>query len=130
MPEPMAGRLMDAAWAMQLKAVSLEDPSRLAKILVGAILGCGGWVLSRGATDAGAIHLQFEFERRISVDIYTVLVASGLELSYHGHRRFTELCQCTRHRMEDCGEEIASIDLEVQTLHRELADKEGVARVV
>jgi hypothetical protein len=35
-------------WAMQMKAVSTEEPSRLVQCLTGAILGCGGWVLSRG----------------------------------------------------------------------------------
>jgi hypothetical protein len=43
------------------------------------------------------------------------MVAAGLELSQSGHIRFTELCQCTRSHQQDCGAEIASIDLEIQT---------------
>jgi hypothetical protein len=43
------------------------------------------------------------------------MIAAGLELSQSGHIRITELCQCTRSHQQDCGTEIASIDLEIQT---------------
>ena len=99
-----------------MKAVSVEEPSRLVMMLTGGILGCGGWVLSRGASDSGIVNLLFEFERRACLDIYSVLIAAGLELSQSGHVRFTELCQCTRSRQQECGTEIASVDLEIQTL--------------
>jgi hypothetical protein len=108
-------RAASAPWAMQMKAVSTEEPSRLVQSLTGAILACGGWVLSRGANDTGMVNMLFEFEREACVDIYTVLIAAGLELSQTGHIRFTELCQCTRSQPRDCGAEIASVDLEIQT---------------
>lgn len=107
---------INAPWAMEMRAISAEDPSRLIQSLTGAILGCGGWVLSRGANGQGSVSMLFEFERQACVDIYSVLIASGLELSQSGHIRFTELCQCTRSQQRDCGAEIASIDLEIQTL--------------
>ena len=107
-------------WAMQMKAVSTEEPSRLVRCLTGAILGCGGWVLSRGANDTGMVNMLFEFERQACVEIYSILIAAGLELSPNGHLRFTELCQCTRSQQRDCGTEIASIDLEVQTYPPEI----------
>ncbi len=112
---------MSIPWAMQMKAVSTEDPSRLVQSLTGAILGCGGWVLSRGANDTGLVNMLFEFERQDCIDIYSVLIATGLELSRSGHIRFTELCQCTRSQPGDCGAEIASIDLEIQTFPVETA---------
>jgi hypothetical protein len=115
MPEKDLGRAMSVPWAMQMNAVSLEEPGRLVQTLTGAILGCGGWVLSRGANDSGAISMLFEFERHACVEIYSVLIAAGLELSQNGHIRFTELCQCTRNSQRDCGAEIASIDLDIQT---------------
>lgn len=105
---------------MQMKAVSTEEPSRLVQSLTGAILGCGGWVLSRGANDTGLINMLFEFERQACVDIYSLLIAAGLELSPNGHMRLTELCQCTRSQPCDCGSEIASVDLEVQTYPPEI----------
>lgn len=104
-----------AAWALQLKAVALADASRLIRMLSGSIRGNGGWVLSRGTTDAGLVNLLFEFERHACVEIYAALIGAGLELSQHGHQRFTELCQCTRNQKADCGSEIVSVDLEIQT---------------
>jgi len=115
MPEYGAAQAMSVPWAMQMKAISVEEPARLVQTLTGAILGCGGWVLSRGADDTGTVTMLFEFERQACVDIYSLLIAAGLELSQSGHIRFTELCQCTRSRQQDCGTEIASIDLEIQT---------------
>ena len=109
-------------WALEMQAVALEDPSRLVKNLTGGILGCGGWVLSRGASDSGIVNMLFEFERQACLDIYSVLIASGLELSQNGHLRFTELCQCTRSRQQECGREIASVDLEIQTFPAALKD--------
>ena len=44
---------MSIPWAMEMKAVSAVDPSRLVQTLTGAILASGGWVLSRGANDSG-----------------------------------------------------------------------------
>jgi len=115
MPIHDAGRTMSIPWAMEMKAISIEEPSRLVQNLTGAILGCGGWVLSRGANDSGTVSMLFEFERQACVDIYSVLIAVGLELSQTGHIRFTELCQCTRSQQRECGTEIASVDLEIQT---------------
>ena len=115
-----AGPAMTLPWAMQMKAVSSMEPSRLVQTLTGAILACGGWVLSRGANDTGCVSMLFEFERQACVDIYSVLIAAGVELSQTGHFRFTELCQCTRSQVRDCGTEIASIDLEIQTFPVEL----------
>ena len=89
MPEFETRQAMSVPWAIQMKAISIEDPSRLVQTLTGAILGCGGWVLSRGANDTGLVNMLFEFERQSCVDIYSLLIAAGLELSQNGHIRFT-----------------------------------------
>ncbi len=115
MLQKSAERQAGIAWAIHLQAVALEEPDCLIRVLTGAIINCGGWVLSRGSTDSGAVNMLFEFERYACVDIYSGLVGAGLELSRVGHLRFTELCQCTRSSQSDCGGEIASIDLEIQT---------------
>jgi len=85
-------------------------------LLTGSILSCGGWVLSRGPDDAGVLNMLFEFERQQCLEIYTTLIAAGLELSPTAHLSFTELCQCTRSHFEDCSCEIVSVDLEVHSL--------------
>src|ERR1700743_2090597 len=57
--------LPGAPWAMRMKAISLVEPNRLVQTLTGAILGCGGWILSRAANDTGGVNLLFEFERQV-----------------------------------------------------------------
>jgi len=108
-------------WAMHMQAVALDAPDRLLRNLTDAIVSCGGWVLSRSASDAGAVTVLFEFERHVCVDIYSSLAGAGLELSRTGHLRFTELCQCTRSGRGERGNEIASVDLEIQTYTLEKA---------
>lgn len=103
-----------------MRAISTEEPGLLVQRLTGAILGCGGWVLSRGADDEGIINLLFEFERQVCVDVYSMLIGAGLELSQQGHLRFTELCQCTCSHPDECGTEIASVELEIQTFANKL----------
>jgi hypothetical protein len=130
MPDREKLHAMTIPWAMQMKAVCSADPSRLVQTLTGAILGCGGWVLSRGSNDSGCVRMLFEFERQACVDIYSVLIAAGLELSQGGHIRFTELCQCTRSQTRDCGAEIASIDLDIQTFPVEMTRGSQVSKAV
>jgi hypothetical protein len=103
-------------WAIQMRGVSMVEPSRLVMTLAGAIVDCGGWVLSRGASDSGLLTFLFEFERQACLDMYTMLISAGVELNQSAHMRFTELCQCTSLVSRDCGWEIVSIDLEIQTL--------------
>jgi hypothetical protein len=110
-----AGKPGVIPWAIQINAISNEEPGRLVQTLTGAILGCGGWVLSRSASDAGLINLLFEFERQMCLDIYGVILGAGVDLCQTGHTRFTELCQCALHTAQQRGGEITSIDLEVQT---------------
>lgn len=116
-----AGRKRDDAstWALQFEATAQNEPVRLVQTLTGAIFGCGGWVLSRASNDAGFVHMAFEFERHACEDIYSLLVAAGLNISQSGHCRMTELCQCTRMSNLACGEEIVSVDLEIETLPSE-----------
>ena len=106
----------------------MGDPDPLIQTLTGAILASGGWILSRGADDNGTINMLFEFERMHCVDIYTVLIAVGLELSQLAHLRFTELCQCTKSHHDDCGGEIVSVDLEIHTFNPEQLPSLGTIR--
>ena len=101
-------------WALEIQAVSSVEPSNLVRTLTGAILGCGGWVLTRSTTDSGRVSILFEFERAACVEIYTAVIACGIELSRNGHIRMTDLCHCTRNHLSECGAQIASIELEIQ----------------
>jgi hypothetical protein len=105
---------MSALWAMEMKAISVEDPARLMRTLTDSVVGCGGWILMRGADCTGTVTMLFKFERQACMDIYSVLVAAGVELGQREHLQFTDLCRCTLGSHRECGNEIASIDLEIR----------------
>ena len=117
-------------WSIQMRAISMDEPAGLVETLAGAILGCGGWILSRGADTSGIVNVIFEFERRACIDIYSVLVAAGIELSQSGHIRLTELCQCTRFHSAACTDEVACIDLEIQTFSNEVLNSMKISHAV
>ena len=118
---PPAQSKFESSWALQMRATAMEDSGRLIQTLTGAILAHGGWVLSRGANDDGLVNMLFEFERQQCVEMYTMLVGAGVELSQLAHMRFTELCQCTKSTCEDVGGEIVSVDLEIYSFPAEVS---------
>jgi hypothetical protein len=101
-------------WELKLTATSLDEAATVLRLLTGAVVGSGGWVLSRTIWDGGG-EISFEFERRACLDMYTVLIAAGLELSQHSHLQLTNLCQCTRNAASDLRFDLARIDLKIQT---------------
>ena len=98
---------------MKLTALSSEEPARLVRYLTGALLACGGWVLTRTTQGNEAAELDFEFARASCVEIYAVLVAAGLELSRESHIQLSELCHCTKNLLESRAFDIARVNLVV-----------------
>src|SRR5271165_6515869 len=97
-------------WMLRLTALSREEPERMVRLLTGALLACGGWVLTR-TQEKGIAALDFEFARAACVEIYAVLIGCGLELSRDSHLRMAELCHCTKNLIESRAFDIARVDL-------------------
>lgn len=102
-----------ASWALRLTALSADDPERLARFLTGALLACGGWILTRTTQGNQAAELDFEFARASCVEIYSVLIAAGLALSHDSHLQLANLCHCTSNLFESRALDIARIVLTV-----------------
>jgi hypothetical protein len=100
-------------WGLKLTALSSDEPARLVRYLTGALLACGGWVLTRTTQGNEAAELDFEFARASCVEIYAVLVAAGLELSRESHIQLSELCHCTKNLLESRAFDIARVNLVV-----------------
>lgn len=101
------------SWSLKLTALSADEPERLVRYLTGALLACGGWVLTRSTQGNEAAELDFEFARASCIEIYSVLVATGLELSRNSHLQLAELCHCTKNLIESRAFEIVRIELVV-----------------
>ncbi len=98
-------------WNMVLVATCEGAPASLLETLDGALVACGGWVLARGAVSEHCADIDFEFPRTHSIEMYSLLVASGMELSTEAHGQLTELCQCTHHVGEEEGSVAARVHL-------------------
>ncbi len=82
-------------WNLVLVATTEAMPKPLLDLLCGGINACGGQVLTHGAVSEHCADIDFEFSRRASMEMYSLLVSAGLSLSLEAHHRLTELCQCT-----------------------------------
>jgi len=65
------------------------------RFLTGAMRSCGAVVLSRQFDPDRGAEMEVEFRRVACVEIYSILVATGLEMDRDSHLRLTGLCQCT-----------------------------------
>lgn len=87
-------------WNLNLAALCTDDVPRAIRFLTGAIMACGGYVLSRRFDPGETAAIEFEFVRAICVEMYSILIAAGLELSAESHLALASLCQCTRETIE------------------------------
>jgi hypothetical protein len=100
---------------LYLTALIAEDQATVVPRLAANIPDCGGWIRSRSYFDRGTARFVFEFPRDICVEIYSVLVSAGLQLTADSHALLTELCRCTPHlfgpSLRDLpAEDVASLD--------------------
>lgn len=93
-------RGVPGGWELELIALGAEDAPRTIRFLTGAIMACGGDVLSRRFDTGGSAAIEFEFVRAICVEMYSILIAAGLDLSAESHLALSSLCQCTRETLE------------------------------
>ncbi len=105
-------------WNLMLVATSGKRPAGVLEGLSGAILACGGWVLRQGQVSDVCADLDFEFPRVHAMEIYSVLMAAGVELSLEAHQQLTALCHCTGHLQS--GDAFAAVRVQL-TLYAEEA---------
>jgi hypothetical protein len=98
-------------WDLRLTATCADDPQRILRFLTGAVLTCGGWVLSRSMPGSDTVEMSFEFARAVSLEVYSVLIGAGLELSREAHISMTELCQCTKDLIKTKAFDVARVRL-------------------
>lgn len=102
-------------WNLVLIAASPDEPARVLRFLAGAISACGGWILNSGACGETCAEIDFEFSRANCVEIYSILLATGVDLSAEAHTQLTELCQCTSYLLESRAYDIVRLHLTVYT---------------
>ena len=103
--------------SLRLQGFSYDDRREVLPAVGRALDLCGCWVLERTATSLSRLELRFEAQLGWSVDLYSALVGSGLELTRDSHLCLTGLCTLRNHhkrRSERAG--ILEITLEITFL--------------
>ena len=80
-----------------LRGYSYQDRQGLLPSLTTAFAQCGGWVLDRKTVSATAVEIHLEIQLQGIVELYSSLVASGLELTRATHATLTSLCIFRKH---------------------------------
>ena len=101
-------------WELNLAALCSEDAARTVRFLTGAVMACGGYVLSRRFDAEQTAAIEFEFIRATCVEMYSVLIAAGLELTAQSHMIMSTLCQCTRETLEMTASDPVRVELVIR----------------
>src|SRR5438874_1642080 len=91
----------EAAIPMQIQCIdiqgfSYEERHGLLPTLTSAFADCGGWILDRKTLSPSTMQFRVEIQLRAIVDLYSSIIASGLELTRSGHLGLTHLCTCRK----------------------------------
>ena len=109
--------------SLDIQGFSYEERHGLLPSLTSAFADCGGWILDRKTLSPTTMEFRLEIQLRAVVDLYSSILASGLELTRAGHLGFTHLCTCRKNLAapSDLGQ-LVTIRLEISfiedaTLH-------------
>lgn len=105
---------LEQGWNLSLRALCPDDAPRAVRFLSGAVMACGGCVLSRRFDAGDSAAIEFEFLRATCVEMYSILIASGLELTAQSHRSLATLCQCTRETLESTAGDPVRVELTIR----------------
>jgi hypothetical protein len=103
--------------SLEIQGFSYEERHGVLPTLTSAFADCGGWILDRKTLSPSTIEFRIEIQLRAVVDLYSSILASGLELTRAGHLGLTHLCTCRKNLSApaDLGQ-IVGIRLEVSFL--------------
>jgi hypothetical protein len=82
--------------SLDIQGFSYEERHGLLPTLASAFADCGGWILNRKTLSPTTMEFRIEIQLRAVVDLYSSILASGLELTRAGHLGLTHLCICRK----------------------------------
>ncbi|WP_334269653.1 hypothetical protein [Edaphobacter sp. HDX4] len=82
--------------SLDILGFSYDERADVLPGLLVALADCGGWVLDRRALTTNLIELRVEVQLRSILELYSSIVAAGLELTRSSHLALTDLCTCRR----------------------------------
>jgi hypothetical protein len=103
--------------SLDIQGFSYEERYGLLPTLTSAFADCGGWILQRKTLSPSTMEFHLEIQLRAAVDLYSSIIATGLELTRAGHLGLTHLCICRKNLSApaDLGQ-IVAIRIEISFL--------------
>src|ERR1700729_1891630 len=103
--------------SLDIQGFSYEERHGLLPSLTSAFADCGGWILDRKTISATTMEFRLEIQLRAVVDLYSSILASGLDLPRGGPLGLPPLCTCRKNLAapSDLGQ-VVSIRLEISFL--------------
>lgn len=113
---------------VELRGHSYEDHRQIVPALLKAVAACGGWVLEQRALSPTMTELSVEVQLRSVFELYSGLIAAGVELTRDSHTRMTGLCTVRDHNPRQAKRRrIISVRLELSFLEQSGSALEPVA---
>ena len=108
---------MRSMTSLEIQSFSYDERSGVLPGLIISLVDCGGWVLDRRTLSPSMIELKIEVQLRSILDLYSSIVAAGLELTRSSHIALTDLCTCRRNltSLTDLGQ-VITVRLEISFL--------------
>ena len=82
--------------SLDIQGFSYEERHGLLPTLASAFADCGGWILDRKTLSPSTMEFRVEIQLRAVIELYSSIIASGLELTRSGHLGLTHLCICRK----------------------------------
>jgi hypothetical protein len=95
--EPVSDHLPGEPPAVELRAYSYEDHRQIVPALLETMASCGCWVLEQRALSPTLTELSFEVQLRSVFELYSGLIATGVELTRDSHTCMHCLCTVRDH---------------------------------
>lgn len=117
MGSPSSMSPMISMTSLEIQSFSYDERSGVLPGLITSLADCGGWVLDRRTLSPSMIELKIEVQLRSILDLYSSIIAAGLELTRSSHIALTDLCTCRRNltSLTDLGQ-VITVRLEISFL--------------
>jgi hypothetical protein len=88
---------MEEMQNVHLRGFSYADVQTVMPALKRALENCGCWMMEESTPSAMQLDLQFELHLRDAYELYSELIAAGVEMTRENHLRMTGLCTLRNH---------------------------------
>jgi hypothetical protein len=102
---------------VRLRGYSYEGRDIVYPRVLDALGDCGCWIEENRSDSAAQVTVRFDVAIRSAVELYSELIASGLEMTRDSHIAMTWLCTLRRHNLRTArARRLASVELEIRFL--------------